>query len=85
VTVASEAKSPANDPHWWGLRRPTNRATHESLEFMILSRISGNVWRRTITPKEEGGLYEGFPGLSGTMPSAFLRVGGCKPWATSGA
>jgi len=29
-----------------------------------------------MTLKEEGELYEGLPGLSRTMPSAFLREGG---------
>jgi len=30
----------------------------------------------TITRKDEGQSYEGFPGLSRTMPSALLRVRG---------
>jgi len=55
------------------------RATPESLEFIILSRILQKVWRRTITRKDEGESYEGFPGLSRTMPSALLRVRGWDP------
>jgi len=54
VAVASEAERPASDPHWWGLSRPTTRATHESLELMILSRILEKVWSGTMTRKEEG-------------------------------
>ena len=50
------------------------RATKESLEFIILSRILEKVWRRTMTGKDEGESYVGFPGLSSTMPSALLRV-----------
>jgi len=61
------------------------RATQENLEFMILSRILEKVCRRTITWKEEGEAYERLPDLSSTMPSAILRVGGWKPYATSGA
>ena len=52
---------------------------------MILSRILEKVCSRTIAGKESGESYEGFPGLSRTMPSAILRAGGWKPWATSGA
>ena len=54
VETASEADKPASEPHWWGLRRPATRATQESLEFMILSRILEKVCSRTITRKEEG-------------------------------
>ena len=54
VVVASEVDKPAREPHWWGLRRPARRATHESLEFMILSRILENVCSSTMTRKEDG-------------------------------
>ena len=50
-----------------------------------LSRILESVRRRTITLKEEGESYEGFTGLSRTIPSAFLREGGWKPWANRGS
>ena len=55
------------------------RATQECLEFIILSRILEKVWRRSMTRKDEGESYEGFPGLSRTMPSALLRVRGWEP------
>jgi len=61
------------------------RATHKSLEFMILSRILEKVCKRTMMQKEEGELYWGLPGLLRKMPSAVLRVGGWKPCATRGA
>jgi len=38
-----------------------------------------------MTLKEEGESYEGLPGLSRTIPSAFLRKGGCNAWATRGS
>jgi len=41
-----------------------------------LSRILESVRRRTMTLKEEGESYEGLPGLSRTIPRAFLREGG---------
>jgi len=56
VVTASEVDRPASEPHWWGSRRPAMRATQESLEFMILSRILENVCSKTITRKEEGEL-----------------------------
>ena len=56
VVIASEVDRPASDPHWGGLRRPATRATHQSLEFMILFGISENVCSSTITQKEEGEL-----------------------------
>jgi len=79
VVVASEAERPASDPHWCWFRRPQARATQESLEFIILSRIFEKVWSRTMTLKEEGESYEGFPGLSRTMPSALFSVRGWEP------
>jgi len=48
----------------------------ERREATTLSRILESVRRRTITLKEEGKSYEGLPGLSRTIPSAFLREGG---------
>jgi len=54
VVTASEAESPASEPHWCGFRRPVARATEESLEFIILSRIFEKVSSKTITQKEEG-------------------------------
>jgi len=45
-------------------------------EAITLSRILESVRRRTITLKEVGESYEGLPGLSRTIPSAFLREGG---------
>ena len=54
VVVAYEAERPASDRDWWRFSRLTSRATHESLEFMILSRIFENVWSRTMMGKEEG-------------------------------
>jgi len=48
----------------------------EMREATTLSRILESVRRRTITLKEEGESYEGLPGLSMTIPSAFLREGG---------
>jgi len=59
-----------------GFKRPDARAMQESLEFIILSRIFEKVWGRTMTRKDEGESYEGFLGLSSTMPSALLRVRG---------
>jgi len=79
VVTASEAERPASDPHWWGLRSPVAPATHESLGFIILSRIFEKVWSKTMTRKDKGESYEGFPGLSRTMPSALLRVRGWEP------
>jgi len=43
-----------------------------------LSRIFESVRRRTITLKEEGESYEGLPGLSSTIPSAFFEGGRVK-------
>ena len=51
-------------------------ASAERREATTHSRILESVRRRTITQKEEGESYEGFPGLSRTIPSAFLREGG---------
>jgi len=48
----------------------------ERREATTLSRILERVRRRTITLKEEGESYEGLPGSSRTIPSAFLREGG---------
>ena len=79
VVTAFEAERPASEPHWWGLRRPVARATQESLEFIILSRIFEKVWSKNVTRKEEGESYEGFPGLFSTMPSALLRMRGWDP------
>jgi len=79
VVTASEAKRPASEPHRWGLRRPVARATQDSLEFIILSRIFEKVCSKTMTRKDEEESYEGFPGLSSTMPSALLRVRGWDP------
>jgi len=52
--TASDAERPASEPHWYRLRRPVARATLESLEFIILSRICEKVWSSTITRKDEG-------------------------------
>ena len=79
VVTASEAERPASEPHWWGLRRPVARATQESQEFIILSRMFEKVWSKTMTRKDEGESYEGLPGLSSTMPSALLKVRGWDP------
>jgi len=38
-----------------------------------------------MTLYEEGEPYEGLPGLSRTIPSAFLREGGGKPWTSGGS
>jgi len=76
VVTASEAERPASQPHWCRLRRPVARAILESLEFIILSRIVEKVWSSTITRKDEGESYEGFPGLSSTRPAALVRVRG---------
>jgi len=54
VVTASEAERAASEPHWCGLRRPVARATQESLEFIILSRIFEKVWSSTMTRKDEG-------------------------------
>ena len=51
-------------------------------EVTTLSRILESVWRRTMTQKEEGESEEGLPGLLRTIPSAFLREGGWKRWAS---
>jgi len=51
-------------------------ACAERPEGTTLSRILESVRRRTITLKEEGESYEGLPGLSRTIPSAFFREGG---------
>jgi len=51
-------------------------ALAERREATTLSRIFETVRRRTITLKEEGESYDGLPGLSRTIPSAFLREGG---------
>jgi len=48
----------------------------ERRDATTLSRILESVRRRRITLKEEGKSYEGLPGLSRTIPSAFLREGG---------
>jgi len=48
----------------------------ERREATTLSRILESVRRWTITLKEEGESYEGLPGFSRTIPSAFLREGG---------
>jgi len=54
-------------------------------EATTLSRILKSVRRRTISLKEEGESYESLPGLSRTIPSAFLREGGGNPWASRGS
>jgi len=56
--------------------REQTTAWAERREAATLSRILDSVWRRTMTLKEEGESYEGLPGLSRTMPSAFFREGG---------
>ena len=38
--------------------------------------ILESIQRMTMTLKEKGESYEGLPGLSRTIPSAFLREGG---------
>jgi len=48
----------------------------ERREAATLSRIVESVRRRTIILKEEGESYASLPGLSRTIPSAFLRDGG---------
>jgi len=79
VVTASKAERPANEPRWCGLRRLVAQDTQESLKFIILSRIFENVWSKTTTRKEEGEFEEGFPDMSSTMSSAFLRVRGWDP------
>jgi len=79
VVTESEAERPASEPYWWGLRRPVALTMQESLEFIILSRIFEKVWSRNMTRKDEGESYEGFPGLTSTMPLALLRVRGWDP------
>jgi len=54
VVTASEAERRASEPHWWGLRTPVARATEDSLEFIIRSRIFETVWSKTMTRKGEG-------------------------------
>jgi len=48
----------------------------ERRDAATLSRILESVLRRTIPLKDEGESYEGLPGLSRTIPTAFLREGG---------
>jgi len=54
VVVTSEAHRPASELHGSGLRRPAWRATQDSREFIILSRILEKVCSKTMTRKEEG-------------------------------
>jgi len=60
--------SPGREPHWFGWSRPFNRATRRRWEAIIVSRIFEKVRIRTIILKEAGDSYEGFPGLSSTIP-----------------
>jgi len=53
VVTASEAQRPASEPDRCGLRRPVARATQESLEFIIVSRIFEKSWSKTMRRKEE--------------------------------
>jgi len=48
----------------------------ERREATTFSRILESVQRMTTSLKEAGELNEGLPGLSRTIPSAFLREGG---------
>jgi len=48
----------------------------ERREATTLSWILESVRRRTLTLKEVGDSYDDLPGLSRTIPSAFLREGG---------
>jgi len=48
----------------------------ERREVATLSWILEGVRRRTMTLNEEGESQEGLPGLSRTIPSAFLKEGG---------
>ena len=74
--MASAVDLPGRDPHGRGWIREHIIAWAERREATTLSRILESVRRRTITLKEEGESYEGLPGWSRTIPSAFLREGG---------
>ena len=60
-------------------------AWRESLEADTLSRIFDRVQRRTMTLNDEGESYVRLPGLSRTIPRAFLREQGWNPWARRGS
>jgi len=64
------------DLHSRGWMREHIAAWAERQEATTDSRILESVRRRRITLKQEGELYEGLPGLSRTILSAFLREGG---------
>ena len=51
---------------------------------MTRSTILERVSRRTLTLKEAGESYEALPGLSRTMPLAFLREEGWWPYWSKG-
>jgi len=74
--AASAVDLPGMDPHCRGCMSKHIVAWAERREATILSRIFESVRRRTITLKEAGESYQGLPGLSRTIPSAFLREGG---------
>ena len=74
--AASAVDLPGRDPHGGGWMREHTTAWAERREATTLSRIFESVRRRMITLKEEGESYKGLPGLSRTIPSAFLREGG---------
>jgi len=67
---------PGRDPHCRGCMSEHIVAWAERRKATPLARILESVRRRKITLKEEGESYEGLPGLSRTITSAFLREGG---------
>jgi len=72
----SKARRQGREPYWLGLSMPLKWTRLESLTVMTRSRIFKMVFRRTMIRKVERQLEEGFPGLSKSMPFAFLREGG---------
>jgi len=54
VRQASEELSPGKEPHWFGWRRPFDRAMADSQTVITRSRIFEMVIRRTMMRKEAG-------------------------------
>jgi len=54
VRQASKELSPGKEPHWFGWRRPLDRAMADSLTVITLWRIVEMVWRSTLMRKEAG-------------------------------
>ena len=70
--VAWKELTPEREPHWLGYSRPSSLACRDRQLGMRRFRTFKRVFKRTMTLYQAGVLYEAFPGLSSTTPSAAL-------------